>query len=187
LQRIARDVAELGWQFAMVGGLATSLRAEPRTTRDIDLAVAVRDDADAEDLVRELSVRGYRIVLVLENEQTGRLATVRLLSPVDTVTVVDLLFGSCGIEPEIVAEATPVDLAGSSVPVARTGHLVAMKLLARDDATRPQDMLDLAALRSRIDNVEIEAARAACRLIEARGTNRGRDLQGALEGWLDGR
>lgn len=185
LSQVARDLAALGHRFALVGGLATSLRAEPRTTRDVDLAVAVKDDVDAEKLVRNLVVRRYRVLVVLEHERTGRLATVRLLSPLDGITVVDLLLASCGIEPEIVAEASAVVLAGISLPVARAGHLVAMKLLADDDK-RPQDRIDLVALRAVLSEAEIEAARTSCKLIEQRGTNRGRDLMAALEHWLGG-
>lgn len=182
-----RAVGELGRRFAMVGGLATSLRGEPRTTRDVDLAVAVDDDADAEALVRDLTARGYEIVAILEQEATGRLATVRLVSPADRVTVVDIMFASCGIEPEIVAAATPVELAGTIIPVASRGHLVAMKLLARDDVTRPQDAVDLVALRAKLEPDDIEVARTACRLIEARGAHRGRDLARDLETWLSAR
>jgi hypothetical protein len=179
-----RAIGELGRRFAMVGGLATSLRGEPRTTRDVDLAVAVDDDADAEALVRDLTARGYQIATILEQEATGRLATVRLVSAVDGITVVDLMFASCGIEPEVVAGATPIELAGTIIPVANRGHLVAMKLLARDDVTRPQDAADLVALRAKLESADIEVARAACRLIEARRANRGRDLERAFEAWL---
>ena len=38
----------------LVGGLAVSARCEPRFTRDIDIAVALADDAQAEKLVRAL-------------------------------------------------------------------------------------------------------------------------------------
>ncbi len=179
-------VRALGRRFAMIGGLATSLRGEPRTTRDVDLAIASEDDADAEAFVRDLAARGYRVVAILEQEATGRLATVRLVSPVDGVTVVDLMFASCGIEPEIVAAASNVELAGTSIPLAQRGHLVAMKLLSRDDRTRPQDAADLVALRARLEPADVELARAACRLIEERRANRGRDLGAALDAWLAG-
>lgn len=35
---IVRHLQRLGRPFALVGGLAVSLRAEPRFTRDVDLA-----------------------------------------------------------------------------------------------------------------------------------------------------
>lgn len=55
-----------------------SVRAEPRLTRDADLAVAVNGDEEAETLVRQLSAREYGVVALVEQEATGRLSTVRL-------------------------------------------------------------------------------------------------------------
>ncbi len=57
LLAVASDLTALGRQFALVGGLAVSARAEVRFTRDVDLAVAVVDDADAEQLVHLLTNR----------------------------------------------------------------------------------------------------------------------------------
>lgn len=45
-------LAEHDARFAIVGGLAVSVRTEPRFTRDADVCVAVDDDREAEDLVR---------------------------------------------------------------------------------------------------------------------------------------
>ncbi|MEX2620809.1 MAG: hypothetical protein WD250_11395 [Egibacteraceae bacterium] len=54
-------------------------------------------------------------------------------------TVVDLLFASSGVEPEIVAEAEALTVfADVTVGVVRTGRLLALKLLARAD-NRPID------------------------------------------------
>jgi hypothetical protein len=41
LKSISSALTDDGTSFALVGGLAVSTRAEPRVTRDIDLAVAV--------------------------------------------------------------------------------------------------------------------------------------------------
>ena len=57
---IVGDFEVLGLRWALVGGLAVSARAEPRTTRDVDVAVAVNDDAGAEAAVLALRHRGYR-------------------------------------------------------------------------------------------------------------------------------
>jgi len=94
-----------------VGGLAVSVRTEPRFTRDADIAVLVADDRDAEALVRALQARRWRVVAAIEQEAARRLATVRLAPADEGVlgTVVDLLFASSGIEPEIVAAADPIE------------------------------------------------------------------------------
>lgn len=105
---------------ALVGGLAVSVRTEPRFTRDVDLAVGVVDDAEAETL-----------------------------------------------------EVLP----GVRVPVARTGHLIALKLLSRSDR-RPQDEADLRRLLAVADTTEHERATSALTLIQHRGAHRDRDLLG---------
>jgi hypothetical protein len=71
--------------------------------------------------------------------------------------------------------------AGLRLPVARLGHLLALKLLARDDETRPQVFVDLRALLARADDGELDRARRAIALITERGYARGRDLDAALD------
>ena len=188
LRRIAADLGGLGRRFALVGGLAVSVRSEPRLTRDADLAVLVADDRDAEALVRDLQARAWRVVAAIEQSVAGRLATVRLALAGEDVrgAVVDLLFASSGIEPEVVAAADPVEVVrGFSVPVARLGHLIALKVLARDDRERPQDRVDLAALLIRADAAALGEARESLTLVTRRGFQRGRDLLAGLDAAVD--
>jgi hypothetical protein len=164
-----------------------SARAEPRFTRDADLAVLVADDQDAERLVLALQSRGYLVLSAMEQEAARRLATVRLAPPGETErgVVVDLLFASSGVEPEVVAAAELLEvLPGLRVPVARLGHLLALKVLSRDDQTRQQDRADIAALLSNADASALELAREALRLVMGRGFNRGRNLLADLDSLL---
>lgn len=179
------DAEHIPW--ALVGGLAVSVRCEPRFTRDIDLAVAVTDDEAAEALVSRLTAAGYRPNLVLEHDVLRRLATARLVPPgePDDGVVVDLLFASSGIEGEICREAERIALIGTAtIPVARAGHLIASKLLAVEP-DRPQDAADLRMLRSEVTDEERRRARAAVARIEALGANRGRRLSQDLARWLE--
>lgn len=163
-----------------------SIRVEPRFTRDIDLAVAVTDDAAAESLVTDLVAAGFRLTLSLEQQALGRLAAVRLLPPGQHQEgiVIDLLFASSGIEPEICRDAERLEIApGLTVPVAQAGHLVAMKVLALAP-DRPQDGIDLLALVSQLTPEERRRAIAGVARIEQRGTNRGKSLGAELEQWL---
>ena len=186
LRRIGADLTEAGVSFALIGGLAVSARTEPRFTRDADLAVALDSDARAQALVHRLRLLGYGIAAIVEQEAVGRLATVRLTpSRVPHAPVVDLLFASSGIESEVVAEADLIEvLPRLTVPVAKTGHLIALKVLSRDDATRPQDVLDLRALVDSASAADLALARHALEWITARGYDRGRDLVGAMNGLL---
>jgi hypothetical protein len=176
-----------GARFALVGGIAVSARADPRFTRDIDLAVEVPDDARAEAVVRGMMQQGFRIAATVEQDAAGRLATVRLHAPGEPEAgiIVDLLFASSGIEPEVAGASEVLEVfAGLKAPVARTGHLIALKLLARDDAQRPQDSLDLRALVPVATADDLDLARAGVQLIAARGFHRGRDLPADLEAAL---
>ncbi len=183
LDAAANALDGLGAAWALVGGLAVSLRAEPRLTRDADLAVAASDDRQAEAVVFALTSQGFRMSQVLEHESSGRLATARLVAPGHgPVVLVDLLFHSSGIEPEIVKAAEPVRLWDHEVPVARTGHLVVLKLLARSP-DRPQDAIDLVALRRVCTSDELRRAERAAELIQLRGCNRNRDLPSLIRDW----
>jgi hypothetical protein len=179
LTKVARTLRERRKPFALVGGLAVSLRTEPRFTRDADLAVSVVNDDEAERLVNELRADRFDVFAVVEQVATGRLATARLRH-LESAMIVDLLFASCGIEPEIADGAETLEvLPQLLLPVASTGHLIAMKLLSRDDDTRPNDRADLMALAAEADDADWVIAESAVRLIDARGYSRNRNLVSA--------
>jgi hypothetical protein len=182
IEHVLRDVAEtLGTarkRFALIGGLAVSARAEPRFTRDVDWAVAVQGDAEAENLIHDLVKLGYSVLMTAEQDATNRLATVRLLPPNETAggVVADLLFASSGIEPELVADAETIEIFPSlHIPVAQIGHLIALKVLSVS-SERPQDLADLRALFNVAATDDLAMAKQAMRLIEARGFARGKRL-----------
>ena len=207
LRLVASELGSAGHGWALIGGLAISARLEPRFTRDIDLAISVDGDAAAEALVGRFRRQGFQIHTILEQEATKlisergfnrgkdlwealdlhyleyRLATVRLqTSAGDEGPFVDLLFASSGIEPEVVEAADPIELSpGLVVPVAQLGHLLAMKVLARDDERRPQDLVDIRNILKVADPQELKRARTALTLISERGFNRGKDLLGELD------
>ena len=117
LRQIAVDLAELGKPWALIGGLAVSVRAEPRTTRDVDVMVAIPSDPDAETLIFQLQQRGYRVMAILEQKTAARLATARLYAAMQASVIVDLLFASAGVEAEVVSNAEPTEvLPGLVIP-----------------------------------------------------------------------
>lgn len=181
--RVAGDLRESKAEWALVGGLAVSARTTPRFTADIDLAVAVGNDAEAEAHVRSLMSRGYQVSATVEQEAVGRLATARLLPPSGrSGVVVDLLFASSGIEPEIVRAADAMEIMPDvEVLISTTGHLLALKILSRDDALRPQDRLDALTLLEVATPQDLVSAREALATITARGFHRNRDLLSLLE------
>jgi hypothetical protein len=182
LSSAAHHLDPRGKRFALVGGLAVSIRAEVRFTRDVDLAVTVLDDEEAEGLVFDLKKAGYHAVATVEHEARGRLSTSRLLSP-HGITV-DLLFASSGIEKEIVTRSSVVELPRiGRLPVARPEELLAMKILSMTQR-RLKDVIDARSLIEYNPELDVDAVRANLRLIRERGYHRGEDLDAKLAGLL---
>jgi len=176
---LVRALAGSGRRFALIGGLAVSARAEPRFTRDVDFAVAAAGDREAEAVLHGLVQLGYTVGSTVEHDDGRRLATARLLPPGETQqgVVADLLFASSGIEPELAAMADALEiLPGLVVPVAKVGHLIALKVLS-EAADRPQDAVDLRALAEIATESDLETSKQALALIEARGFARGKRLR----------
>ena len=177
-----------GARVAVVGGLAVSARTEPRFTRDADICVAVEDDAEAEALIRGLQRQDFAVEAVVEQEATGRIASARLVAtrPSEAGVVLDLLFASSGIEADIVAGAETMELfEGLVAPIATVPALIALKVLARDDARRPQDRVDLVSLLAVANSADLAETRRLLALIEERGYARGRRLLANLNALLD--
>lgn len=66
----------------------------------------------------------------------------------------------------MVADAEVIDLLPQlTMKVARTGHLIALKVLSRDDEMRPQDLADLRALLGVASDEELARARESLVLI----------------------
>jgi hypothetical protein len=104
LARISADLRGLGARWALVGAVAVAIRSEPRFTRDIDIAVAVDTDVDAERLVSALGERSYDVVSSVEHESAQRLATVRLVPTAADATT------TLGDLHALIEVATPVDI-----------------------------------------------------------------------------
>lgn len=181
--RASADLAALGLDHALVGGLAVAARAEPRFTRDVDLAIATTNDESAERAVHALAERGYRVQTVIEHRRQGRLATARLLHPALEGVYVDLLFASSGIESAIAAHAERIAYDETlDLPVARIGHLIALKVLSESDR-RLQDRIDLGVLARVASPTDWLLAEEAVRTIRSLGYHRGRALLTRLRRW----
>jgi len=91
LRAIALDLERVRTAWALVGGLAVSARAEPRFTRDIDLAVAAARDAEA-GMAGNLTTDAHLAAVALElgasvcstDADFGRFPGVERISPLPT-------------------------------------------------------------------------------------------------------
>jgi hypothetical protein len=174
LAALGRELEARGTPYALVGGIAASARGEARFTRDIDVAVVVSGDDEAEDLLFRLRGRGYVPIATVEHELAKRLATARLRDP--NGVVCDLIFASSGIERETVdtAEVTEV-FPDCSVPTACVETLLAMKVLASTSA-RPRDAGDIRAMVLANPTFDEARVKAYLTLVEQRGYARGQRL-----------
>lgn len=167
----------MGVKYAVIGGIAVSFRSVVRTTNDLDLAVIADNDAEAESVVLRLMDLGYLPKVQLENDETGRLATVRMISAGEREVFVDLLFASSGIEREVVLDSEPIEIfPGLALPVASRPALIALKVLSANPETRPRDINDLQNLIEAAQPNEIATAKQLTSLMAERGYSRKKDL-----------
>lgn len=177
LRKAVADLDAVNTHWALIGGIAIAARSTPRFTRDLDFAIAVAGDSEAEDVVHRLRSRGYSPRGLIEQDYVEQLSGVRMVRTGSEV-IVDLLFASSGIEDETVASADRIEvLPGLVAPVATTTHLIALKVLAN----RYQDLADLDQLIPAASSADLAGARNAVALIQARGFNRGQDVVADLE------
>lgn len=185
-EQVTREIVEWlrenGFQYAMIGGLAVSFRTIERFTKDIDLAIAVENDQQAESCVRELAGLGYQVQTLLEHTRHGRIATIRMIKAIQGIFFVDLLFASSGIEAEVVAGAESIEVFENlQVAVASLPALLALKLLSVDPINRPQDVVDIKNLLTESSLDEQRETTRLLQLINDRGYHRGKDLMAEFE------
>jgi Nucleotidyl transferase AbiEii toxin, Type IV TA system len=178
LSGLTRALEAQGLRFAVVGGLAASARGEARFTRDVDVAILVGTDPDAEAVVFSLNRVGYVLIATVEQEATKRLATARLRDS-DGI-VCDLIFATCGIEHEVVDSAEKLELFQNvSVPTATAEALLAMKTLSATPK-RARDFEDIRAILRENSDFDESLVKELLATIERRGYARGQNL---LEKW----
>jgi hypothetical protein len=124
----------------LIGGLAVSLRAQPRFTADVDLVIAADVDR-AIKLAASLEGTSFRpffkdVTDVIEK------AYILPLRHRSTNVKVDMAVGMSGFEQQTVARAERLKVAGAIISVATAEDLLIMKVLAG----RPQDEQDLKGL-----------------------------------------
>jgi predicted nucleotidyltransferase len=138
-----------GVHYALIGGLATSLRGQIRVTADVDLVIATDLDT-ALGLVDDLPNTPFAPLFDNVTDVVQRAFILPLRHRVTGVKV-DVAIGLSGFEQLAVSRAEPIELYNYLVATATTEDLIIMKALAG----RPQDDQDLRGMllvqRDRID------------------------------------
>jgi hypothetical protein len=135
-----RFLESQGIGYALIGGLAISVRAMPRATVDVDLVIAA-DVERALSLVESLPNSDFA-PLFDGVEEVVQSAFILPLRHRRTNVKVDVAIGLSGFELAAINRAEPMDLAGLTVSVATAEDLLIMKVLS----DRPQDDQDARGL-----------------------------------------
>lgn len=126
--------------YAVIGGVAVSLLATPRVTRDVD-AVVLLDSGRWQSFLAAGRSFGFepRQPDALEFARKARVLLVRHeANGIDA----DISFGALPFERESVERARPAEIAGLSLSLAHPEDLVVMKAVAH----RSRDLLDIEEL-----------------------------------------
>ncbi len=91
---VATSLKKAGVRFAVVGGMAVSYRTIERFTKDVDIAIAVENDSEAEMVVQTIKGVGYFADTVVEQDEAVRLSTVRMVPSSLLKTFVSIVFHS---------------------------------------------------------------------------------------------
>jgi hypothetical protein len=126
-----------GVPYALVGGLAASIRGQNRTTADVDMIIAV-DVNRALALIDELSDSKFAPLFSGVHEVVQK-AFILPIHHRETGVKVDLALGMSGFEQQAIKRASYVTIGDCQVMVLLAEDLVVMKVLAG----RPQDDADV--------------------------------------------
>lgn len=171
--------AEAPW--ALVGGLAAAVRGQPEMRGEVQAVVAIPEFDRRKTLLRFLRSRNYSE----RSSGAGESLIAHLISPCreDREITVDLLFVASGIESEIVAGAGRLEVVpGAFVPVARTGHLLAMSLATG----RAGDRYAAQVLAEFAEREDFNLCRSTLDLVRERGTHVRWDLESVAFGQTGG-
>lgn len=229
-RRLAAAVDSVGAPWALAGSLAVSARVEPAYMTHASVILSVKDEQVAHGILDDLEEAGLRLLSVadqmsvknwsqehdrpadpanieIEHHPNGLVAGARLVDDSgDRDLEVELVFAASGIEAEITAAAEPLEiLPGQVYAVARTGHLIALTVLALGNTGRDlrpdqfatmdaysseqaysgiREHADLKALMEAATDQDWRLTWEAVDLMTSRSATRSRDLRAELAAFL---
>ena len=154
IREIFRALAEAEVDYVVVGGFAVLLHGHTRTTRDLDLVIEL-SKTNCERAVAALSNVGLKPRLPVplsdfvdpaKREEWQTLRNMRVFPLWDEANperIVELFIYEPFDFDDMRRQAVVKTLDNVPIPIASIEHLIAMK----QEAARPQDLQDIAALR----------------------------------------
>ena len=137
LLEVTQFLENMRVSYAVIGGLAASLRGEPRVTADVDLVVGATVES-ALELISSLKGSSLEPLFAGVEEVIER-AFILPLRHRPTGVKIDLAIGLSGFEQQALVRAEAMEIAGHEVLVATAEDLLIMKILAG----RPRDQQDV--------------------------------------------
>jgi hypothetical protein len=132
--------------YALIGGLALSAWVKPRTTKDVDLVVAVSRQITWKDLASSIETRlQKKVFLQMGSKRTTiqeKLSFMMGLIEVDAISTKDFKLALEAIENAVTAE-----IFDKRVKVVTPEYLILLKLIPLS----PQDKIDIRALMKKAD------------------------------------
>ncbi len=166
---------------AVIGGVAVSLLAEPRFTKDVD-AVIWLESSQWERFLASGAKQGFvpRYAAPLEFARQNRIL---LLTHQPTKTDVDISLGGLPFEREAIDRAVSMKLGRATIKLASPEDLMVMKAVAN----RPRDWADVDSLLSAFPNADLKRVRhwtsEFAAVLEAPEISD--DLERVLKRWAD--
>jgi hypothetical protein len=140
LRALSDWLSDDGIPGTVIGGVAASLLARPRFTRDVDVLIDLPENS-WEGALRSASRHGLE-PRVPDPLSVARRLRVLLLRHVYSSIDVDVIVGGLDFEREIISRAVTVEVANFTIRVPVVEDLTIMKAIAG----RPQDLLDVEGL-----------------------------------------
>lgn len=127
-------------EFLIIGGIAVSLLARPRTTQDIDV-LSLLDESEWKNFLENGRQFGFeaRIKDALPFVEMNR---VLLLQHKKSGINIDISFGYLPFEKESMKRKTLHTMGSLEIPLPTPEDLIIMKMIAH----RPQDMVDIKSI-----------------------------------------
>jgi hypothetical protein len=138
--------------YAIIGGVAVGLQAEPRFTQAVDAVIWTDDDVWSGLLA---AGRAFGLQPRIADPLTFAARTRMLLLTHEGTVPVDVSCGALPFEQELIERATEIDVGAASIRVAHPVHLLVTKAIAN----RPRDHADIVALLRAHPEVDVAAAR----------------------------
>jgi hypothetical protein len=165
----------------VIGGVAVSLLAEPRLTKDVD-AVVWLESSEWERFLNSGKKHGFvpRYDAPLEFARQNRIL---LMTHEPTKTDLDLSLGGLPFEREAIDRAISIRLGRATIKLASPEDLMVMKAVA----SRPRDWADIESLLNSFPKTDIKRVRywtsEFAAVLEAPEIND--DLERLLQRWTD--